>query len=369
MEVQQLFASSNNVSSNSLFNTYETSLEAGLEFPRFLLPVRLENISQRLRPKTNIQLGINYQFRSDYDRTIARASFGYDWKETQFKRHTLNPIEINSVKINPDSIFSAYISQLTDNRVKYQYTNHLISALRYTFQYNNQDLSKTKSFSWLTFTYESSGNVLRLANILLKTPKNELNQYDVFNIPYAQYLRFELDLRRYILFNRQNSLVLRAYAGIGFAYGNSLALPFEKGFYAGGSNDIRGWRNRSLGPGAFSSGSDIERIGDNKIEFNVESRFPLYKILKGAVFIDAGNIWLNKENADFAGGNFQLSKFIDEIAISAGIGLRFDFDYFIIRGDFALPMKNPSLPVNKRFNINFLKFNDIILNFGIGYPF
>ncbi|MEI8205026.1 MAG: BamA/TamA family outer membrane protein, partial [Bacteroidota bacterium] len=369
MEIQQLFTSTTNVKNNYLFNTFETGVETGLEIPRFLLPGQMEHYSNNFRPTTNIQLGMNYQFRADYNRTIARVSFGYDWKESRFKRHLLYPIEINSVKINPDSAFMAYIQNLSDNRVKYQYTNHLIAAIKYSFLYNNQEFNKVKNFSWFTFNYESSGNLLRLANITLKSTKNESNQYELFNIPYAQYLRFELDFRRYFVFNRQNSVVVRANAGIGFAYGNSPALPFEKGFYAGGSNDIRGWRNRSLGPGSYSSSSEIERIGDNKLEFNIESRFPLYKMIKGAVFLDAGNIWLNKKNPDFVGGDFQLDKFIDEIAFSTGVGLRLDFDFFIIRGDFSIPIKNPALSTNRRWTINFLSIKDLILNFGIGYPF
>ena len=159
--------------------------------------------------------------------------------------------------------------------------------------------------------------------------------------------------------------------GAGIPYGNSNDMPFEKSFYAGGSNGMRGWQFRELGPGTFNNPDDlnIERIGDIQLEFNLEYRFPIHSFIKGAIFTDIGNIWTMKENETFVGGQFKFDTFYKQLAVDAGIGLRFDFSFFLFRLDAAAPMVNPAYPEGQRWRISKLQFSDFILNFGIGYPF
>ena len=164
---------------------------------------------------------------------------------------------------------------------------------------------------------------------------------------------------------------MRSAIGIGIPYGNSGVLPYEKSFFAGGTNDIRAWRLRSLGPGAYfdSQTDNFDRIGDILLELNIEERFPIYKYLNGAVFADAGNIWLYKPNSQFPNGEFKFKTFANQIAFGTGVGLRVDLSYFIIRVDAAIPLKDPSKPEGERWVIAKEQFKNFVLNFGIGYPF
>ena len=168
-------------------------------------------------------------------------------------------------------------------------------------------------------------------------------------------------------------MVYRFYGGIGIPYGNSTVLPFEKAFFAGGANGMRGWRMYTLGPGTYAnasgSSSSFNQIGDMQLEANVEYRFPLYNWIRGALFIDTGNIWLLEDSPDLPGGKFTFPEFFSEIAIDAGIGIRLDFDFFIFRLDPAIPLRVPSYPVNDRWYFNKMQLKDIVWNFGIGYPF
>jgi outer membrane protein assembly factor BamA len=167
-------------------------------------------------------------------------------------------------------------------------------------------------------------------------------------------------------------LVYRFYGGIGVPYGNSSSLPFEKAFFAGGANDIRGWKMGSLGPGSYFNdtvSNTYNQIGDMQLQANFEYRFPVYKMIKGSVFLDAGNIWLLKPSQDFPGGEFNIDTFIPQIAIDAGFGIRLDFDFFVFRLDPAIPIRVPHYPAGDRWYFDKIQLGDVIWNFGIGYPF
>lgn len=166
-------------------------------------------------------------------------------------------------------------------------------------------------------------------------------------------------------------LAMRVMYGQGIAYGNSIDLPFERSFYAGGSNGMRGWQFRNLGPGEFQNeySLNIEHIGDLQLESNIEYRFPVYGFFKGAIFADIGNIWTLSNNEAFPGGQFKLDKFHKQIALDAGFGLRLDFSYFLIRLDVAAPLRDPSYDEEHRWRVSKLQWKDVVWNFGIGYPF
>jgi outer membrane protein assembly factor BamA len=356
--------------STGLFNTIELGITTSLTFPQFLFPIKPEWISKRYKPRTTISLGYNYQKRTDYDRHISNATFGYSWNQTEKIKHIINPAEITLVKIWPDSTFQAYLDGLTDKRLKNQYTDHLVAGLKYTFIYNGQDVQNVKDFFYIRSNFETGGNLLYCIDEIVKAPMTN-GYYTLFKIQYSQFVRPDLDLRFYHFFNKTRSLVSRVYAGFGIPYGNSISLPFEKAFFAGGANDLRGWKMGSLGPGSYHNDTvaTYDQTGEMQLQLNLEFRFPVYKYFRSALFMDCGNIWLLRDNPDQAGGKFQLNKFLGQVAVDFGIGLRADFDYFIIRLDPAIPFRVPYYPDNNHWYVNKLQLKDIIWNFGIGYPF
>jgi outer membrane protein assembly factor BamA len=199
--------------------------------------------------------------------------------------------------------------------------------------------------------------------------KTEGGYYESLNVRYAQYIRFDGEFRKYWKIRHDNSLAARFLGGIAIPYGNSESVPFEKSFWLGGANDMRGWRLRTLGPGAYSdSTQNYDKTGDIILQASFEHRFPIYSFLLGSLFADAGNVWLRKPSELFPGGEFKFSTFYKQIAVNIGLGLRFDFSFFIFRVDGAVPVKNPA---NDKgwFNKDDFQLKNSVLNFGIGYPF
>ena len=354
----------------SLFNTREFGIEGSLFFPKFLSPIKFKNFAKEYQPRTTLTTGYNIQSRPIYLRQITTLTFGYNWMSNQYEQHIFTPITLNSVKVEPTPAFKEIIEQETNQRIKDQYTSHLIFGLDYTYTYSNQNVRFLKDFFYFKANIQSSGNLLSAFNNtgLIKTVDN---YHEILGIRYAQYIRFAFDFRYFHYTKGENQIATRLMLGAGIPYGNSNDMPFEKSFYAGGSNGMRGWQFRELGPGTFSNPDklNIERIGDIQLEFNLEYRFPIYSIFKGAVFTDIGNIWTMKENETFGGGQFHFNTFYKQLAADAGIGLRLDISFLLFRLDVAAPMVNPAYPEGQRWRISKLQFNDFILNFGIGYPF
>jgi len=357
--------------SKSLFNTLEFGANATLTFPQFLIPIRQETLPKSFKPKTSITVGYNFQRQSDYNRYISNVTFGYTWNQTEKLIHTLNPIEVSFVKVMPDSAFVAWLNSLTDKRLINQYTNHMVAGLRYTITYNSQDRTRIENFLYIRANLQTGGNLFYGINSLVGGNKTG-SSYTMFGVPYSQFVRPDVDFRYYQMLLKGKLIVYRFYGGIGFSYGNSNLLPFEKAFFAGGANDIRGWKMGSLGPGSYFNDTvtnNYNQIGDLQLQANIEYRFPVYKMVKGAIFFDAGNIWLLHSSSDFPGGKFNFSTFIPQIAIDAGIGIRLDFDFFVFRLDPAIPIRVPHYPKNDRWTFDKMRLGDIIWNFGIGYPF
>ena len=360
----------NFVSDDDLFNTKEFGVEASIMFPRFLSPLPLYNFVNEYQPKTLLSTGYNMQIRPLYMRYIMTASFGYNWKATNTIEHFLTPINLNTVKVLPSDMFAALLALETNQRIKDQYTDHLILGLNYSFIFNNQNVKKANDFFYFKFDFETSGNLLSLFNNTpLITESN--NYHEIIGIRYAQYVKFQFDIRFYHYFRNHNVLAMRLMYGQGIAYGNSVDMPFEKSFYAGGANGMRGWHFRGLGPGEFNNsyGYDMEHIGDLQIESNIEYRFPIYGMLKGAIFSDLGNIWTLSDNQSFPGGQFKFDKFYKQLALDAGFGIRLDFSFFLIRLDVAAPLCDPAYPEANRWRVSKLQWDDVVWNFGIGYPF
>ena len=373
LEVQRIFGENTTASTAQkflLFNTFEGGVEASIDFPKFLFPFVKEKTQRSFKPKTKLSTGYNFQQRPDYRRHILNLTYSYYLKQSEYLYHTLTLADINSVKIYPEPSFITYIDNIRDPFLKNQYTDHLVTSIRYGLFYSNQQINKIKDFIFLKSSVETAGNLPYLVNSIAGSRKNDKGNYQVIGIQYAQYLLADIDFRYYNVINQKSSMVFRVAVGGGFSYGNMKVLPFEKGFFAGGANSIRAWKLKTLGPGSYQdTGKFFDKIGDIKLELNAELRFPIYSFIRAALFIDAGNIWFSQARENFPGGEFKLDRFYKEIAIGGGAGLRFDFSFFVIRIDAAIPFKNPALPENQRWVIDKAKFSNIVWNFGIGYPF
>lgn len=349
------------------FNSYYYGGDVRIDFPRLLLPVRLEKISLNAHPRTQMLLSLNFQKQPDYERILSQISLGYSFKETSTKTHQFQLPFISLVKIRPDSLFEIRIQSLP-RVLRSGYEDYLAAGVKYTFNFNGQKSGKNKNYRYLKINFESSGLLLRTGNILFNSFR-EGQIYKIFNIRYAQYARIDGDYRQYLNISPKSQLVFREFIGLGLPYGNSRVLPFERMFSAGGSNDIRAWRFRSLGPGNYGDSLKFDKSGDIALVLNAEVRFPMVSYLKGAVFVDAGNVWLVNPNDYYPGGEFQFNSFLNQIAIGTGIGFRLDFSFFIFRVDLAFPMRNPSLLSEKQWTSFNQYWQMKNINFGIGYPF
>ena len=354
----------------SFFNTIELGANAGLTFPQFLIPIRPETLPKNFKPKTIISIGYNYQHQLHFDRHISNISFGYSWVQNEKIKHVLNPVEVSLVKVYPDAYFIDTLNSTQDIRVKNQYTDHMVAGLKYTFTFSNQKFNKAKDFQYIRANLETGGNLIYGFDKLLNVQMDSV--YYLFGLPYSQYIRPDVDFRYYNILGKDHWMVYRFYGGIGIPYGNSSLLPFEKAFIAGGANGMRGWRMYTLGPGTYKNvyaDFNYNQIGDIQLEANIEYRFPVYQWIRGALFLDAGNIWLLQDSKDLPGGKFTFPEFFSQIALDGGIGIRFDFDFFIFRFDPAIPLRIPSYPSSDHWYFNKMQIKDIVWNFGIGYPF
>jgi outer membrane protein assembly factor BamA len=354
-----------------------------LSLPGFLLPVNEKKFDLYSMPFTTFSLAYNFQERLFYTRSIVNATFGYQWKSSANFSHSLNLIDLNSVKIY--SFDSTFINSIKNLYIKSSYTDHIISATSYSLIYNNQDIKKRPDYQYFRMNLEIAGNTLWVLSSLtgqekikLQDPGSENNTtyYQLFNTRFAQYVKGDFEYRYGNRFDKYNSLATRAFFGIAIPYGNFNVTPFEKRYYTGGANGVRAWQVRTLGPGRYPGGSinDPNQSADIKMEANIEYRFKLLWILEGALFVDAGNVWAINQNDNREGAVFKFDKFYDEFAIGTGFGLRLVTNYFIVRTDLGLKLRDPALlsvepgrawiPGNRKFEIS-----DLNLNIAIGYPF
>lgn len=370
LEVQQILTDDNSsqLSSGFLdFNTIEFGPEISLEVPRFLLPFGAKKFSPRGNPKTTFNASYNFQQRPDYARYLTKTYIAYSWNESPTKTHIIQPFDLSYIKLNPSETFKQVLEEIQNPFLRNSYTDNLILALKYSFILNTKSSNRLRNYLFFRGNIESSGNLLALASDGWNTNTNEDGSHNIAGIRYAQYVRTDIDFRYYQNFN-YNKLVYRFFGGVGIPYGNSIAMPFEKSFYAGGANGIRAWRARQLGPGTLPDSilQSVDQIGNMQLETNVEFRFPVTNIIEGAAFIDAGNIWnLNQEDSREE-TKFELNSLWESTAIGIGIGVRLNFSFFIIRLDFAAPLKDPAALDPYEFN---LQVNQTNLNLGIGYPF
>lgn len=362
------------------FNTKEFGAETNLIIPKLLGPGKYIKSFEKNLPKTVINVGYNYQRRPEYTRTISTLKFGYDWKTTQDVRHIWNILDLNLVRLY--EFDEDFINSIKDLYIKSSFTDHFIFAMNYSFIYNNQRINSSKNYTYARLNVESAGNALWLLSELSGRSKSQVvdsitNEtryyYKIFNTQFAQYIKSDIEVRRAIRLDKYNSLVGRGFAGVGVPYGNSTVLPFEKQYFSGGANGIRAWQVRSLGPGSYKApaGSYPNQSADIKLETNLEYRFSLLGAMEGALFLDAGNIWSINKNDNREGALFKLTKFYKQFAVGTGTGLRYDLNYFILRVDVGMKLRDPSNEVGHKWIIGDRKLtgDDFVLSFAIGYPF
>ncbi|GEN68099.1 translocation and assembly module lipoprotein TamL [Chryseobacterium rhizosphaerae] len=356
-------------------NIFRGGTNVQLSIPRIVAPFRFHSSSEFV-PRTNITLGYEFQNRTKYyTLNNFTGSFGYIWKENARKEHELKVIDITLV--SPQKVTAAYDSISKINPAMGRIVQkQLIFGPTYSYTYTNTMLPRTNTF-YYKGTLDLAGNI---TGLVTGANAKKDKQKEIFGIPFSQYVKIENDLRFYHKFTEKSSLATRVIAGIAYPYGNSEFIPFSKQFFSGGSNSIRAFRARTLGPGSFDprtlkEGAYFDQSGDIKLEFNAEYRANLYKFLNAAVFVDAGNIWLINNDKDRPGAKFSKD-FLNEIAVGAGVGLRLDFSILILRLDLAMPLRVPYYEKGDRWAFDKINFGDpswrkdnLILNIAIGYPF
>ncbi len=352
------------------FNTLEFGPEVNLEFPRFILPfVNTENFVKSLNPKTSLNYLLNYQNRPEYTRNLTQFTFGYFWNQGRFVKHYLNPISVSLIKIDLTDEFKERIEEENNPFIVNSFTDHFINSSTYTFVYSNHTFNKTRDFQFFRFNIEAAGNAHTLYDKMVGTERNENGSFEIFNIQYAQFIKVDFDYRYYNQSSNGN-IVSRIALGIGRPYGNLKVLPFEKSYFGGGANGIRAWQARTLGPGSMPdsliSSQYVNQIGEIKIEGNVEYRFDITKLFEGAIFVDAGNIWITREDEQRPNAEIKFDRFWQDVAVGTGIGLRLDFGFFLFRFDLAAKLKDPASEKPQEFKLQWRTPN---LNLGIGYPF
>lgn len=379
-------------------NAVELGGEASVFVPRFITPFKIESRSAKYLPQTQFKLGYSFRQRLQYfTLNSSNIAAGYLWRETTLKTHELFPIDITFVKkTNTSAEFDEILA--TNPALENSFQNQFILGARYSFIFNTQlsDNIEAKyvkkrikqSNFYFNGTIDISGNIPRAIQSIRFDGAE--GPYSFFGQPYSQYVRPSIDFRYFFNLNRTSKIATRITTGVGYAYGNSDYMPYIKQFAVGGSNSLRAFPARSVGPGTYNflaindTSFFIDQRGDIRLEGNIEYRFDIYKAVKGGLFVDAGNIWLIKNDTLRPGGQFAFNRVLKELAVGTGFGLRFDFSFFVLRFDLAFPIRKTYVvggteeqPINEfrwafkdiDFSSKYWRRDNLVLNIAIGYPF
>jgi len=357
------------------FNTLQFGPEATFSVPRAFFPFSLLPFRKDMSPHTFVKSSLNFQSRAQFSRIITDVDYGFNFKtRNNTLKHELVPFEAYLVDATLDDAFAKDLNALNDAFLLNSFLDHITTVSRYSITYLSKENSNTskKPVSYLRVGVQSSGNILRQYFKSFGGKQDSLGRYLIFGIPFAQFLRGDVDYRIYVPIYRKSRLVYRLAGGVGKPLANLNILPYEQSFFSGGPNSIRAWRARTLGPGGYNPGestSRFDKIGDILLEGNFEYRFHILKSFNGALFADAGNIWRLNKDISKPEGEFVVDKFIDQIAIGGGLGIRWDLSFFVLRFDFAAPLRDPKYAVGDRWTFDKKPYKEIVINFGIGYPF
>ncbi len=351
----------------------EYGIQTSLQFPRFLSPFVSRDFRRRSNAVSEASISWNLQNRPEFHRRVFSAMWKYRWANpTKHFKYGLDVLNLSYVYMPwiSSTFKTDYLDDISNRNaiLRYNYEDLLVMRMGFSVIYNYNDQAIRAQF-------ETAGNLLNGVSRIFNLKKNDQGQRMLFNIAYAQYAKFDFDYTKIIRFDENNSLVLHGDFGIAWPYGNSKVLPFEKRYIAGGPNSVRGWSVRELGPGKFK-GSDgridfINQTGDLKLDLNLEYRTHLFWKFDGAAYIDAGNIWTLRNYEEQQGGQFKIGEFYKQLAFAYGLGLRLNFNYFILRFDTGMKAINPVYDDFKEhyafFNPNFKR--DFTFHFAVGLPF
>ncbi len=359
----------------------EAGFDLGVTFPKFMAPFLKDSFKRRINATTTLHISANYQERPEYTRLISTIGWNYRWSERRARyRYIYTPIDINYVYL-PKSTYN-FIDQIAPDNplLRYSYEDHFIMRTGFNFYYTDKRNTTPwnnhlqKNVITLRAHGELAGNILFALSSIFNYHKDfRSNPYKIFGIHYSQYFKAEGEFNLLHSFNRRHALAAHAALGIGIPYGNSTILPFEKRFYGGGANGVRGWSVRTLGPGRFPTGNSvsdfINQCGDIRIEASVEYRAKLFWVVEGALFVDAGNIWTIRDYETQPHGKFAFNSFYKEFAAAYGLGIRLDFNYFLLRFDLGMKAHNPAINREPWPLIHPKWGRDHAFHFSIGYPF
>ena len=354
-------------------NYWEFGAETKLTFPKFIMPWLSRKFHRSHDATTEFPITYNIQSRPEFHRNVLTTSWRYRWNSYNGRVwYVFDLLDLNFIKMPwiSETFRRDYIDSETRRNaiLRYNYEDLFIMKIGFAINYSDEH-------NLLRTNVETAGNILYgLANAF-DFKRNDLGQYKVANVAFAQYVKFDADYTHLFKLDHRNTLALHSRIGIAIPYGNSSMIPFEKHYFAGGANSVRGWNVRTLGPGGFI-GTDgridfINQTGDIKLDLNAELRTDLFWKFQGALFIDAGNIWTIRTYNDQPDGYFKLKSLYDEMAVSYGVGLRLNFDYFILRLDLGMKAINPAYTNNEEhFPIAHHNFSrDYALHFAVGLPF
>ena len=351
----------------------EYSLESRLVFPRFVVPFLSKGFKRRSMAVSELSVSYNMQNRPEFHRRLFSAAWRYRWNDVTGRRNfNFDLLDLNYIYMPwiSATFREEYLDDVSNRNsiLRYNYEDLFIMKLGFGMSYNNGvDAYKVN--------VETSGNLLNGVSRVLGRGRNADGQYTLFNIAFAQYVKGDFDYTRVVTVDRNNSIAFHFGLGIAYPYGNSKVLPFEKRYFSGGANSVRGWSVRGLGPGRFK-GTDgaidfINQTGDLKLDLNLELRSFLFWKIYGAVFVDAGNIWTIRAYDEQPGGQFRFKDFYKQIAVAYGVGIRFNFDFFILRFDMGMKAVNPAYDTpEEHFAIFHPDFSrDFAFHFAVGLPF
>lgn len=363
-------------------NYSEYSTELGVTFPKFMAPFLPRSFKRKIQASTAFTLNLDYQARPEYTRVIAGGGWRYQWSErTRRMSHTLTLVDVSVISVPKfkDELYER-IDSIKTPQLYYSYKDHLIMRMGYNFYRTNKaemNVQQMGMFQRNVFTIranaETAGNLLYGLSHLSKQKADDNGYYKALGIRYSQYVKADADYAITHYFDRRQSIAFHVGAGIAIPYGNSEVLPFEKRFYSGGANSVRGWGVRTLGPGSYDNKKSLSNFfyqcGDIRFDINLEYRAKLFWIVEFGLFLDAGNIWTIKDYNNQPGGVFKWNKFYEQIAAAYGAGIRLDFKYFLVRVDMGMKAFNPASS-QEHWPLFHPKFkDDSEFHFSVGYPF
>lgn len=359
---------------SGLGSYWELGGEMSVTFPRFLFPFISYNFSRRMRASTELKVSYNRQKRPEYERSILSGAWSYIWqsRSNSLARHTFKLLDIDYVYL--PHIDQAFRDSLPEATALYNYSNQFIMGSGYTYSFSNASMqNRQRNSHSLRVSVELAGNLLNAISHLTGSTKNRDGQYELFGIPYAQFGKVDFDFSKGVVLDSRNRLAFHIGMGAAVPYGNANRLPFERRYFSGGANSVRGWSVRELGPGSMKVSDNTSfalQVGDVRLDLNLEYRTKLFWKFEMAAYLDGGNIWTIRPYPEQPGGNFDLSRFYREIAFSYGLGLRLDFEFFLLRFDTGMKAYNPQENGSRRWAITQPNFhNNFAWHFAVGYPF